>query len=87
MTIVTSKGQVTLPKRIRDALGLVPGTSVEFSLEPGRVVLRKRASADPFQEWEGFLRGKLPAASADEFIEIVRGERPRPPIEVDEDRG
>lgn len=30
---ITSKGQVTIPKRIRDELGLSPGTEVEFIIE------------------------------------------------------
>ena len=39
-TTLTSKGQVTIPKRIRDALRLLPGTAVEFSVNAdGEVVL------------------------------------------------
>ena len=39
-TTLTSKGQVTIPKRIRDAMHLVPGAPVEFSVnEAGEVVL------------------------------------------------
>lgn len=39
-TTLTSKGQVTIPKRIRDALELRPGTEVEFSVnDRGEVVL------------------------------------------------
>ena len=34
-TNLTSKGQVTIPKRIRDALQLLPGTPVEFSVNSG----------------------------------------------------
>jgi antitoxin PrlF len=40
-TTITVKGQVTIPKHIRDALGLTPGSRVEFTVEDGRVVLRK----------------------------------------------
>lgn len=40
-TTITVKGQVTIPKHIRDALGLTPGSRVEFSVEAGGVVLRK----------------------------------------------
>jgi antitoxin PrlF len=37
---LTSKGQVTIPKRVRDALQLRPGTLVDFSVIPsGEVVL------------------------------------------------
>ena len=32
---VTSKGQVTIPKRVRRALGITPGTKVEFDVEGG----------------------------------------------------
>ena len=42
-TNLTSKGQVTIPKRIRDALHLLPGAAVEFSVEAGgQVVLHAR---------------------------------------------
>jgi antitoxin PrlF len=62
-TSLTSKGQVTIPKRIRDALHLVPGTPVEFSVnESGDVVLHPAATPKG-------TRGRLPA---DRF-EAVRG--------------
>lgn len=76
MATVTSKGQVTLPKAIRDALGLSPGSQVEFELEDGKVLLRKRVSAEALQRWEGHLRGQLPAGSVDGMMEMLRGERP-----------
>jgi len=38
-TTLTSKGQVTIPKRIRDALRLLPGTAVEFSVNAGGEVV------------------------------------------------
>ena len=37
---VTSKGQVTIPKRVRDALGITPGSQVEFDLEGGGASLK-----------------------------------------------
>ena len=50
-TTLTSKGQVTIPKRIRDALNLAPGCAVDFDLNrEGDVVLRKvdtRVSSKP----------------------------------------
>ena len=42
MMRVTTKGQVTIPKPVRDRLGIRPGTKVEFELaEDGRVYLRR----------------------------------------------
>ena len=39
---VTSKGQVTIPKRVREYLGIQPGSGVEFEVGPqGDVLLRK----------------------------------------------
>jgi antitoxin PrlF len=43
-TTVTSKGQVTIPKKVRDHLGIGPGTSVDFLPVPdGRVMLVKNS--------------------------------------------
>jgi len=38
-TTLTGKGQVTIPKRIRDALQLLPGSAVEFSVNAGGEVV------------------------------------------------
>jgi len=58
-TTLTSKGQVTIPKRIRDALQLLPGTAVEFSINAtGDFVLHPDPSAsrvDPASEGMTFL--------------------------------
>ena len=47
-TQVTSKGQVTIPKRVRQAMGITPGSKVEIDIEGGaaviRVVRKKNAS-------------------------------------------
>ena len=43
---LTSKGQVTVPKAIRDRLGLVEGDVLEFTVgEDGRIVVRPRRSS------------------------------------------
>ncbi len=61
-TTLTSKGQVTIPKRIRDEMRLLPGTQVEFSVnQAGEVVLRRQPAARQSRH-----------SSADRF-EAVRG--------------
>ncbi len=57
-TTVTSKGQVTIPKSVRDRLGIQPGDAVEFELAPdGRVVLVKVEAERPRSRFEA-LRGR-----------------------------
>jgi AbrB family looped-hinge helix DNA binding protein len=42
---VTEKGQVTIPKELRDALGISAGTEVEFERQQDAIVVRKARSA------------------------------------------
>lgn len=76
-TTITIKGQATIPKRIRDALGLVPGSRVEFDLnDQGEVVLRPAAqrrvrSADRFEA----ARGRADIRwRTDELMALLRGD-------------
>jgi antitoxin PrlF len=67
MTMLTVKGQVTIPKPIRDRLGLKAGAEVRF--EPaadGSVRIlpaRKRVSATRFAALRGRLRGTARTAA------------------------
>jgi AbrB family looped-hinge helix DNA binding protein len=73
---LTSKSQVTVPREIRVALGIGPGTEVEFTLTEDGAILRKRVSIQALDRWQGKLRGRLPAGSVDELMDALRGERP-----------
>ncbi|HEY7064697.1 MAG TPA: AbrB/MazE/SpoVT family DNA-binding domain-containing protein [Chloroflexota bacterium] len=75
MPTVTSKGQVTIPREVREAMGLVPGSHVEFVIEGDRVTLRKRIPPEVFDRWAGYLRGRLLTDTVDEEMELMRGER------------
>lgn len=55
---VTSKGQVTLPAKMRDALGLVPGSKVEFEEQPNGDYLVRRRTID-ICELRGILKDKI----------------------------
>ena len=39
---ITERGQVTIPLKIREQLGFRPHTEVEFSIENGQLILRKK---------------------------------------------
>jgi antitoxin PrlF len=71
-SVVSEKGQVTIPKAIRDRLGLTPGTEIEFEAESGRLVGKKALSEDPLRKWRG--AGHLPVgASVNSYLKTVRG--------------
>jgi antitoxin PrlF len=74
-TTLTSKGQVTIPKQIRDALQLLPGSSVDFAVNAeGNVIIQKakvRATrkADRFE----MARGKADIKwRTDELMALLR---------------
>jgi AbrB family looped-hinge helix DNA binding protein len=71
---VTSKGQITIPKDVREALGLRPGTEVDFRLERGGAVMRRRLSPEVFEKWEGYLRDKVGGPTTDDILLELRGE-------------
>lgn len=76
-TTVTVKGQVTIPKPIRDRLGLRPGDRIDFAFDDaGRLVVRKAGGAVA-READRFdrLRGRATAGlSTDEIMAMTRGE-------------
>ncbi len=67
---VSVKGQVTLPKPLRDALGIRTGERVEFELVEDAIRVTKRPDRDRLAELYGSLR--LPA-TVDELIDEMRG--------------
>ena len=77
-TTVTSKGQVTIPKRVRDGLGLKAGSKVEIEIQPGRTatikLLGKGKKSDYAKRIEK-VRGILKLGmSTDEFMALMRGD-------------
>ncbi|MEO3692134.1 AbrB/MazE/SpoVT family DNA-binding domain-containing protein [Roseateles paludis] len=74
---VAERGQITLPKAVRDALGLTKGTVLKVEIEGGRVVLRKNVD-DAIAKLRG--RFKLDGfASTDEAMRAIRGHAPGDP--------
>ena len=73
---IGARGQVVIPKRIRDRYGLQPRVVVEFVEEQGRVVLRvvsnsRRLQRDAWDEVRGLLKRKV--KDVDRDIEEMRG--------------
>ncbi len=58
LVLVTEKGQVTIPKRIRTAAGVAPGSEVAFRLEGSKIIITAVATGV-----RGDRRAKLKAAA------------------------
>lgn len=79
---VTSKGQVTIPKHLRQRTGINPGADVDFAELNGDVVIRragrrKRTAAgqDEFAAYLDRVTGLVDLGmTTDEFMELLRGE-------------
>lgn len=74
-TTVTAKGQVTIPKPVRDLLGIAPGTEVEFRrVADGSIVLVRADESRPASRFAK-LRGHAgKGLSTDAIMELTRGE-------------
>ncbi len=75
---LAERGQVVIPKAIRDQLGITPGTLLTFSVEDGKLVIRKKVD-DAFSR----ARGKFKLASGfkdtDDALRSIRGRAPGDP--------
>lgn len=72
---ISSKGQVTVPKRVRDRLGLRAGTVVEFEFTEAGVVMRKGHKGErPVDQVRGVLRRE---GRTDDLVDAMRGPRPK----------
>ena len=73
---IGERGQVTIPKEIRDKFGLLPETEVEFRVTHGSIVLKKAPKKLNFRRWKGRCKDsftELGYSSVDTFIDDVRG--------------
>ncbi len=74
-TTVTSKGQVTVPKPVRDHLGIGPGSRVVFRrAADGSVVIEKADGSRPKSRFEKAIGSAGPGMSTDELMALLRGE-------------
>ena len=84
--LVTEKGQVTIPKHIRDAAGVTPGSEVTFSLDGGRIVItpvathvkddrRAQLRTAAARVRQSFGK-EFAALDAEEVMRFIRGDEP-----------
>ncbi|WAC71309.1 AbrB/MazE/SpoVT family DNA-binding domain-containing protein [Roseateles sp. SL47] len=77
---VAERGQITLPKAVRDALGLTKGTTLTVELDGARIILRKNVD-DAISRARG--RFKLPSGTTtDDVMRDLRGRAPTDPTQA-----
>ncbi len=70
---VTTKGQVTIPRSVREALGISPETEVDFIEDGGRFYITKTnepGATRKFRKLRGIASSKM---STDEIMSLTRG--------------
>lgn len=73
---IGERGQVTIPKALRERFGLGPDTEVEFHVMRNVLVLRKKARPLNLDKWKGKCRRsfeELGYTSVDKFMDDLRG--------------
>jgi antitoxin PrlF len=76
-TKVTRKGQVTIPKPVRDHLGIIPGSEIAFRRAPDGSIVIEKADGTPQPNRLASLRGIAGRGmSTDEIMALLRGDEP-----------
>jgi antitoxin PrlF len=77
MATMTSKGQVTIPKPVRDHLGIGPGSQVAFRrAADGSIVIEKADGARQPSRFAKLAGSAGPGLSTDELMALLRGDDP-----------
>jgi AbrB family looped-hinge helix DNA binding protein len=80
---VAERGQITLPKAVRDALGLAKGTRLTVELDGSRIVLRKDVG-DALKRLRGAVK-LPPGLTTDDIMRELRGRAPGDPYPAPDD--
>lgn len=68
--VIAERGQVTIPKELRNQLGLKPGTILDFQAKKGILIAKKADPSDPIQAVTGCLGMGL---RTDDIMAELRG--------------
>jgi AbrB family looped-hinge helix DNA binding protein len=76
-TTVTRKGQVTIPKPVRDHLGIGPGSQVTFRrVADGSIVIERADGTRQPSRFAKVIGSAGPGLSTDEIMALLRGNDP-----------
>ncbi|MGE5576160.1 MAG: AbrB/MazE/SpoVT family DNA-binding domain-containing protein [Syntrophothermus sp.] len=69
---ITSKGQVTIPVKLREKMGLRPGDEIQIRETQAGYIIEKHLSQSPFDKYVGYLSEKK-GQDPDTVVEEMRG--------------
>ena len=76
---VTERGQITIPKKLRDKYGITTTTEVELSDLPEGILITKQVASSPFRRFLGKANARGLPRHTEEFLELIRdGKEPSP---------
>jgi AbrB family looped-hinge helix DNA binding protein len=73
--ILQERGQITLPKRMREELRLQPGAKIELQVIPGGLLLKRPQTRLKLDRWVGYLRNsfnEMGFGTEEEYIAAIR---------------
>jgi antitoxin PrlF len=71
---VTAKGQITIPKAVREALGVKPGSKVDFRRNADGGIEIVKEGPKPKSRFERYVGSADAGLTTDEIMAITRGE-------------
>jgi AbrB family looped-hinge helix DNA binding protein len=69
---VTTKGQVTIPRNVREKLGIVPQTNIDFLEDKGRFYIVKTTKTKHTNRFKKFRGIATSSMSTDEILKLTR---------------
>jgi len=74
-TTISSKGQITVPVGVREALGLLPGTKIVLKLGPkGTFIAQKASGGSFFTRFQGIgKKARVPYRDSRAAMDVLRG--------------
>ena len=72
VSILGKNGRVTIPKPLRDRLGIEPGQEIEFEEREGALIVRQRPPLESLRSLVGLIRERI---DVDAYLEETRGPR------------
>ena len=69
---MTERGQITIPKHLRERYGITTATEIEFLEADGAILIVKKAQVSPLARFRGIAKPDGVPTRTDEFLKRIR---------------